>query len=535
MVNALMNKALQLHRQGRLDEADRIYEEVLRIDAANHQALHYSGVVAIQKSQYQRAVELIRRSIALHPDDPDAYGNLGVALLNLDRMDEALSSLDRAIGNKPDYAEACFNRGLVFLAQHRYEEALENYRRAVSIRPDYAEVLSNQASLLHALGRHGEAVEAYRQVLAVKPDDAVTYNDLGVVLQEMNRADEAFASYDRAIELQPGNPVIYWNKSVGKLLFGEYEEGWVLNEWRWKVVDALKLEHHSYVQPRWTGREPLRDKTILLYSEQGLGDTIQFARYIQMVAYLGARIILGVDPSLVTLLGQIHGITSLVSKGQKLPRFDYHCPLMSLPRLFRTTVDSIPFSTKYLSSDPERVDRWRRRLGTKSSPRIGLAWSGNPELNKDANRSIELARLIKSLPDGFDYYSLQKDLRAHDRATLRQGGMIRHLGDELQDFSDTAALCDLMDLVISVDTALVHLAGALGRPVWLLNRFDTCWRWLTDREDSPWYASMKIYRQQKPGDWDAVLQRVAGDLEERFGRAGRRQRPSSVNLSGGEV
>ena len=260
------------------------------------------------------------------------------------------------------------------------------------------------------------------------------------------------------------------------------------------------------------GLESLQGKTILLHAEQGLGDTIQFCRYAKPAADLGARVILEVRDPLLPLLQNLAGVSEIIARGAHLPAFDFHCPLMSLPLAFRTRLDTIPSPEGYITPAPEKVASWQTILGDKVKPRIGLVWSGSPGHSHDRNRSISLANLLARLPKGFEYVSLQKDVRPGDLPALQGRADIRQLGDQLADFSDTAGLCALMDIIISVDTSVAHLAGALGKPVWILLPFNPDWRWLLDRTDSPWYAAARLYRQDTPGNWQGVFEKIEADL-----------------------
>jgi hypothetical protein len=336
------------------------------------------------------------------------------------------------------------------------------------------------------------------------------------VLNELKQLDAALTSYDRAIELKSDYAEAYWNKSLALLLQGEFIKGFNEYEWRWKNENIKKMAgERSFTQPLWLGKESLVNKTILLYSEQGLGDSIQFCRYAMLVAELGAKIILEVQKPLVNLLQNLTGVSQLIAKGSALPEFDYQCPLLSLPLAFKTELKSIPIQKAYLKSSTAKLDVWSKRLGEKSNPRIGLVWSGSTGHKNDHNRSLTLTDVLKHLPPNFEYVSLQKEVREGDKDALIKS-TIKHYGDQLVDFTDTAALCDLMDIVISVDTSVAHLAGALGKTTWILLPYVPDWRWLLDRDDSPWYASVKLYRQDEDRQYAPVLERVANDLMKEF-------------------
>jgi len=331
------------------------------------------------------------------------------------------------------------------------------------------------------------------------------------LFRDLKQFDAAVTSFDKAIDLKPDFAEAYWNKSLTLLLTGDFDQGWRLYEWRWER-EFPTSPIRNFQQPLWLGNETLAGKTILLHAEQGLGDTIQFSRYASLVADLGAHVIMEVAKPLLGLFAGLAGVSRLIAKGSPLPVFDYHCPLLSLPLAFKTELGSIPFPQQYLHVDASRLEQWSQTLGEKTRPRVGLVWSGSTTLINDHNRSIPLSLLIPQLPPDYQYVSLQKEVRDNDRPILQASTDILHFGDELSDFSDTAALCELMDVVISVDTSVAHLSGALGRPTWVLLPFVPEWRWLLDRDDSPWYASMKLYRQNTAGDWDSVFARVRADL-----------------------
>jgi hypothetical protein len=298
------------------------------------------------------------------------------------------------------------------------------------------------------------------------------------------------------------------------LLTGNFKAGWLGYEWRWKVEDSTSFQiNRHFSQPLWLGEESLTDKTILLYAEQGFGDTIQFCRYVSLVAQLGAKVILEVQRPLVKLLTGLQGVSQIIAWGDTLPAFDYQCPLLSLPLAFKTELHSIPSVPQHINSDREKVIKWQTQLDEKTKLRIGLVWSGSTLHKNDHNRSLVLSRLLQCLPSDIEYVSLQREIRDVDQEVLAQHPEIKYFGDALEDFTDTAALCELMDIVISVDTSVAHLAATLGKPTWVLLPFNPDWRWLLDRDDSPWYPSVKLYRQEKISDWDGVLDQVKIDLE----------------------
>jgi len=427
-------------------------------------------------------------------------------------LDEALASYDRAIAIKPDYAKAHNNRGNALKELKRWDEALASYDRAIAIKPDYADAYSNRGNALNELKRLDEALASYDRAIAIKPDYADAYSNRGVALQELKRLDEALASYDRAIAIKPDDAEAYWNKSLALLLAGEFGRGWELYEWRWKK-ETFTSPKRNFPQPLWLGEEDIAGKTILLHAEQGLGDTIQFCRYAKLVKALGAKVVLEVPKALRGLLSELGGVDEVIEQGKALPAFDYHCPLLSLPLAFKTNLANIPSPKPYLAASIQKCDEWEQRLGAKGKPRVGLVWSGSTTHKNDHNRSLTLQQLLAHLPDHYEYVSLQKEVREVDKAAL-EVSRISHYGDELNDFTDTAALCQLMDLVVSVDTSVAHLAGAIGKTTWVLLPYAPDWRWLLNRNDSPWYECVKLYREDETREWEAALRFIRNDMAE---------------------
>ncbi|NDH68336.1 MAG: tetratricopeptide repeat protein [Gammaproteobacteria bacterium] len=471
---------------------------------------YFNCAVALKElKRFDEALASYDRAIELEASYSVAYSNRGVVLSELKRFDEALASYNKAIELKSDYAEAYSNRGNVLNELKLFDEALASYDKAIQLKGDYAEAYSNRGNVLNELKLFDEALASYDKAIELKSDYAEAYSNRGVVLNELKRFDESSASYDRAIELKSDYAEAYLNKSLLLLSLQDFENGWPLYEWRWKGVQ--KKAYRNFPQPLWLGVEPLINKTILLHAEQGLGDTIQFCRYAALIKKSGAKVLLEVPTSLIRLLKDLEGVDVLLEKGKKLPDFDYQCPLLSLPLAFKTELNSISSPTPYLQSNAEKIMVWNQRLGTKSRLRIGLVWSGSTTHKNDHNRSLALADLINYLPQNIEYVSLQKEVRECDKNVLVNSA-IKNYSQWLIDFTDTAALCDLMDIVISVDTSVAHLAAALGKPTWIVLPYKPDWRWLLDRDDSPWYESVFLYRQGDDRKWGSVLERVAGDL-----------------------
>lgn len=583
-LSATLRQALALHQGGQLSEAQVLYDQVLRSQPENFDALHLSGLIAAQLKNPARAAELISRALAINPNHADAHANQGNALRKLGQFESALASYDKALNLRPDHAETHFNRGIALKELGKYELAISSYDQAISLNPgsmaayanrgvalaalnqhesavasfDHANRLESRIASthlycgisLHMLGRYQAAVESYQKAIVLDSGNAYAYQNLGISLIQLRQHEAAITSFDRAIALNPEFADAYVNRALAfhelrqhqaamanykqaialqpklriahrnlshlYLQLGDYEQGWEKLEWRLRSDDG-KVIQHRFSQPLWLGRESLAGKTILLHSEQGLGDTIQFCRYTKLVADLGARVILEVQKPLVNLFANLVGVAALVTKGSVLPPFQFHCPLMSLPLAFRTRLDNIPAASGYLKADAGKIEVWRARLGTRTKPRVGLVWSGNPLQKNNHNRSIPLAVLTGLLDSKFEYVCLQKDVKEVDREILAAHPEIRRF--ELDDLSDTAALCELLDLVISVDTSVAHLTGALGRPVWIPLGFNADWRYLLERVDSPWYASARLYREDRVRGWNEVIANVHADLI-RFFKAG---------------
>ena len=517
------------------------YDRALRIDPQYAEVLASRAFVLRMLGQMDLALDSLDRALAINPRFPVAHNNRGNLLREMGRLEEALVSYDRAIASKPDYAEAIANRGMVLqqlLASYdeaiasrpdyaeahsnrgivlqklqRFDEALASSDRAIASRPDHAEAHSNRGLVLQKLQGLDEALASYDRAIASKPDYAEAHSSRATVLMELLRVDEALVSFNAAIELRPDDAATRFNRALALLLAGRFREGWVEHEWRWQVGSLPCSEDvRPWSQPLWRGEHSLAGKRILLHSEQGLGDTLQFCRYATLVANSGAQVILEVPRSLQGLLAELEGVSSCLARGDPLPPFDVHCPLMSLPYALGTDSSNIPSWPRYLRADRVKIARWAARLGTKSGPRVGIVWSGNRAHTNDSNRSIGLAQLIASLPSNLQYVALQKDIDAGDREVLEAAGSIIDVSRELENFSDTAALCESLDVVISVNTSVAHLPGALGKPVWILLPYNPDWRWQLQRTDSPWYPSARLYRQSERGNWKTVLERVGADL-----------------------
>jgi tetratricopeptide (TPR) repeat protein len=512
-----MQPALLALHAGRMAEAERLLRRLLKHDPDNAEALHCLGIALHAQGQNAQALGFLERSLRLHPASSQAENNRANVLKALGRPAEALASLDRALALKPNDPELHYNRANTLMALLRDEEALASFDAALALQPDFRQALQNKGIVQTRLGRPTEALATYDKFLSLyragAPADALLAEarvNRAWALDRLNLRQDALAACDAAIEGDARHALAHFNAAPICLAMGDYERGWREFEWRWQDP-VNKIHARNFRQPLWLGREDLRGRRILLYAEQGFGDTIQFCRYASLVKALGAHVILEAPRPLLPLLGGLAGPDELVAFGEKLPEFDFQTPLMSLPLCFGTTVETIPAEVPYLAASADRVAKWQGILGPRRGVRVGLAWSGNPALGSDAMRSAKLADLAPMFCEGIEYIAVQKDVRPHDIPAAAQLG-VRLVGEEMRDFADTAALISLMDVVISVDSAPAHLAGALGKPVWVLLYFAAEWRWLMEREDSPWYPTARLFRQRTALDWAEVAGRVAGAL-----------------------
>jgi tetratricopeptide (TPR) repeat protein len=510
-LSTALTEAVRSHQAGRLSEAARLYDHILKTDPKHSDALHLRGLVASQQGHHDRALALVRKAIAIAPGNAAYRNTLGNVLLALDNAEDAEASFRIAVELDPGLAEAHNNLGNALLRLDRPDESLGCYRRALELRPGYAEAHCNLGSALRKLGRLDEPQARYEQALALKPEYATALSNLGQTLHERAHYREALVALDKAITVDPAHADAHANRAVLLLLLGRFAEGWVEYEWRWKVA-GFTTEHRDFSRPRWDGSN-LDGRTILLHAEQGLGSAIQFVRYAPLIAARNGTVVLECPKSLVRLfssltVGQPPPVKSVVARGEALPPYNVHAPLMSLPALLGTEIDTIPREIPYLAAEPAVAAAWRDRLASFEGLRVGLAWAGNPRHANDRNRSMP-ASVLQPLvhAGGATFFSLQVGSAAQDLDGFA-GGSVHDLAPQIGDFADTAAIVANLDLVVSVDTAVAHLAGALGRPVWLLLPFVGEWRWLLDREDTPWYPTMRLFRQRAPGDWSGVVDRV---------------------------
>ena len=516
----LFKKAYAAHQEGNLAEAEKFYIAAIKIQPDHFDAIHLLGALKCQQKQYEEAYHLISSALKLNSGLDSAWANHGIAQIELGRYEGALGSLNRALALNPAAYKALNSRGHTLALLDRHQEALIEVDKAIALQPHYFDALNNRSAILLKLDRSDEALIAADTALSINPRSVNARINRASALRSLFRLNEAITAYEEALswnakyaELSVDESIdAYWNLSLTALLAGNFVLGWKTYEFRWQWK-RFTSPIRNFPQPLWLGNETIEGKRILLHSEQGFGDTLQFCRYVKLVADLGAMVFLEVPAALKNLLAGLAGVSCILGKNEPLPNFDFHCPLMSLPLAFNTLLENTPADVPYLQPDPKLVVKWECKLGEKQLPRIGIAWSGNPNHAQDEHRSISLERFLKLRAENIQFVSLQRDVRSEDLELLTQHPSILHFGHKLADFSDTAALVQSMDLVITVDTSIAHLAGALGKPVWILIPHLPDWRWLTEREDSPWYPSARLFRQPSKGDWDSVLHMIRGELE----------------------
>ena len=507
---AHFNRGLVLIELDRREDALASFDRALASDRGYTNARRRRAQTLLALERWDEAQEECGRLLSQAPDDVVGLSCRGAAFFCLGRWEEALAAFDWLIALDPAYAEAHANRADALTELGRLDEALAACDAALAIQPDNTTALVNCGNVLARLDRPEDALESYGRALDFDPVCVDALTDRGNVLKEQGLVDLALACYARALAIAPDNALAQYNDGICRLLTGDFGPGWAQYEHRLRMPKFARSRRFD--GPGWSGAEPLDGRTILLHAEQGLGDTIQFCRYAAMVAARGVQVVLEVQPPLKSLLAGLDGVDRVVGRGEPTPAHDLHCSLMSLPAAFGTTIETIPSSPSYLTPDAARADGWARRLGGRERPRVGLVWAGTADNPNDRNRSIALVDMRSLLRCDAEFVSLQLETRSGDEAVMAEFPSLRHFGGEIADFADTAALASLMDLVVCVDTSVAHLAGALGRPTWIMLPRAPDWRWMLDREDTPWYPTARLFRQSRQGDWPGVLGRVTDAL-----------------------
>ncbi len=571
----LLKKGVKHHREGRRELAEVCYRKILKLDpmsyeakqmlwllqektgpgpepapsvgatgAADENTLNNRAGLYLAEGNIQLAIDCLQRLVELRPNSAPAHQHLGEAQERLGDLHAAANSYQRALILKPDSSDLHCHLARVLNQGGAHELAAELYRRALALAPENHEIYSDLGSVLTELGKFDAALEALRRALklnhraaktianlgrlferkcdlisaadayrdAIKLDPKLlpAYVDLGFVLYGLGELAEAADCLDRLLKLDPDSAEAKANLGLIHLLQGQLSIGWAEYESRWKVEVG---DHRRFVQRQWKG-EPLKGERILLHAEQGLGDTLQFVRYVPLVAAQGGEVVLEVQPALHGLLAGKDGLPQVIIRGDALPEFSWQCPLLSLPLAFSTELETIPANVPYISPDPARVEEWRQRLG-RNTRRIGLVWTGNPSHPRNRLRSIPLEQLIPLIKvPGTTFYALQFGPGAEEMKQLPPDVLLINLGEELKDFVNVAAIVANLDMVISIDSAVAHLAGAMGKPVWILLNKGCDWRWFLEREDSPWYPTARLFRQVTPGGWPEVVNRIERELQQ---------------------
>lgn len=510
--DAWYNRGRALQALARLEEAVKSYGKAIELNPGLARAFNNRATALRRLKRPQEALLDCQQAIALQRDYAEAYRTQGEVLRDMGRSDMAALSYEALTVLDKSDTQAMQQRALALRDTRQYEAALESVGRAIALEPDNADLYLTRGVIQREIRDYDAAIESCRKVIELWPHHPSGYTNLGRVMEELGRREEAMAYYEQAITADPACSLAHFNRALLQLQQGNYADGWRSYESRWTAEElSLSRDRREYEQPLWTGEQSLEGKTVLLWGEQGLGDTLQFCRYASMAAQRGATVILEVKPELIGLMGSLEGVSRIIAKGDPAPAFDLHCPLMSLPLAFGTLVETIPAGVPYLAADPAKVAHWAGVLGEKTRLRVGVVWNGNPKYQNDAVRSITLGQFSPLFGEDCEFVVLQKELRVTDKAVLGMKRNVRQFAAAIQDFSDTAALCELMDVIVTVDTSVAHLAGALGKPVWVLLARRLDWRWLLEREDSPWYPCARLYRQAE-GGWSDVVEKVGADL-----------------------
>jgi tetratricopeptide (TPR) repeat protein len=513
MLGVLFQQALNAHRAGDLDKACKLYQAVLQMAPGHFDTLHFLGLALADTGQILQGAQFIEKALRLAPASPPALSNLAGLYRQLGRTGEARQVYERALSYHPGFPEALNGLGNLFHQTREFAKALACLDKAIEIQPGFAEAHNNRGNALFALRRLEEAVAAFGQAISLRPNYAEAYNNLGFALVALRRCEEALNAYERALELAPNYARAKLNKGLCHLLMGDYAQGWPLYEYRW--ADQQRKQKRDFAKPLWLGQEPLAGKSILLHAEQGLGDSIQFCRYVPMLAKLGARVIAEIPASLHTLFKSLTDSIELREEGDPLPSFDVHCPLASLPLAFAIETQSIPKAIPYLAAPPEKILAWESSLGLHAGrPRIGIVWAGS---QTDPHRAIAPELLLSRIPAPAMAVAVQKELDSETALRLhRECPELLLCGDSLGDFADTAALLKNLDLLITIDTSVAHLAGALGIRAWVLLHSGSDWRWAINGQTSLWYPSLRLFRQVQAGDWTGLIENQLGPALDTF-------------------
>jgi tetratricopeptide (TPR) repeat protein len=516
----LVSLAIELERRGLRDHALRAFDRAVQLKPGDVASWVGRGTTLANMGRPEDALSSYQQVLKLDPRHDEAAFRCGVLLMTLQRLEQAVASFTLCNEAHPNYAIVLQHRAGALHLLKRFEEALADLQRAHALNPTNPDICNNIGASLQGLCRDEEAILWFDKAIGMRPGFATALMNKACSLSQIGRIDEAATLYQRVKSFDPDNDDAEWNLSFLHLVTGKFESGWTEREVRWKT--QMRPAHYpNFTEPRWFGQDDINGKTILIHADEGLGDTLQFVRYLPMLAARGARVVFVVEDALYPLLSGLPGVAQCLTIGtQPLPAFDLHCAIGSLPMAFGTRLDTIPASTSYLPPLREtHVQAWQQRLQSRESAgrklRVGLVWFGNPSHKNDHYRSMPLRTVLPLLDAGAHFVSLQKSPGPEEQALLEQAGVI-DLTLDLTDFAETAALVSCLDLVITVDTSVAHLAGALGRPTWVLLPYFPDYRWLLDRDDSPWYPTMRLFRQTETRDWGDVIARVRAELDVRI-------------------
>jgi tetratricopeptide (TPR) repeat protein len=510
--DAYYNLGLTYKKKGQINEAIITYQKALQLNPNAIDVYNNLGLAFHEEKLLNDAEICFQKALKINPDHILSLNNLGLTLKEMGELNRAVACFKKAIRLNSHFSNAYYNLGVIFQEKKELDEAITYFQRAIELNPYFENAYYNLGIAFKEKRQLEKAIDSYQKVIELNPTNSDAYINLGLVLKDKGQFNEALSYFQKAVCLSPDDAEAHWNMSLDLLLLGNFREGWKEYEWRHKVKT---FPQHDFSQPLWDGTD-IPKQTILIHAEQGFGDTIQFVRYAPLIAQRGAKVILECHRELISLLQSVKGIHRVILRGEPLPPFDLHCPLLSLPLVFDTTHENIPSKVPYITVDSSLIQKWKNRLKCNDSQyKIGLAWAGRPNDMNDFNRSCSLMFFSPLTQLDITFYSLQKGEASEEVKNPPKGMKLIDYTEEINDFSDTAALIENLDLVISVDTAVAHLAGALGKPVWTLLPFVPDWRWMLNREDSPWYPTMRLFRQPSLGDWESVITKILNELQKK--------------------
>lgn len=489
-----------LYSQNELTKSFEIYREILEINPDHTDALFGIGEILEKQQKFDLAIKFLSRAIVFEPNKIAALLKRGRIFRLRGLFEHALADFTQIISNHPDHFEALMARGITFGYTKQFYAAIDDFNLAIEINPSCAEAFYNRGVVFEKLHKFVVAIEDYSFAIKLNPHDYRAFNNRGVARRETKCFDAALDDFEKSIKINPDFAEGYYNKSLTLLSIGKLEEGYKLYECRWKT-EHFRLQLRNFPQPLWLGNENLTGKTILLHSEQGLGDSIQVCRYIKLFEVIDCTVLLEVEQPLIKLMECLLPSHQIFNKGSSLPSFDYHCPLMSLPLAFSTATQTIPFSERYLFADPKQVKNWKPYLMQTSKTKVGICWRGNSQHVSDYKRSIKLSSIIDLLDNSFTWVSLQFDVDEKELGLVEENANIIHFGPEIGNFAKTAALCESLDAIICVDTSIAHLASALGKKVFLLLSDVADARWQVTGNTTPWYRNTILIRQDDRYSW----------------------------------